>query len=481
MRSSSSAQGHEVTPPRGRPGRAGGSARPTADRPPGGSRAAAAARSRPPCSPGRSAPALAARQADVVVATTTGTAVALAAWRRRRRLRDAARRDRRGPPQRPLGACASSHDAAAAPSMHAMLYGPGEAPGLQALDPRLAGRVHVNPFGVDTGVLVAGRDAGRRRPRDRQRRAPRLGDARPRPHLRSRRRSRILTRHPAPAVLPGNVRWEPADWHRSLLSDAEVREAFRAAAAVVVPVKDVPQPSGQSVTLQASACGRPVVLTRTRGLWDPDGLRDGENVLLVPPGDPDALADAVGRVLADPELAAGDRSLGTDVVEARSERRGLRGAAARRSARQARRASLSASTVRGRWHSGRSRAPRSCTPARLSATSPRACGRSAISARPAPGAPTSRSSTRYAPPPSGGGQPVPPRARGRAPSAAGWTVEENRISGGTHALPLQLVQLRPRAAPALRPRRRPDGAPRRRADRRVPRIRRRHRRAGSRR
>ena len=57
------------------------------------------------------------------------------------------------------------------------------------------------------------------------------------------------------------------------------------AAVVVVPVKDVPQPSGQSVTLQASACARPVVLTRTRGLWDPDGLRDGDNVLLVPPGD----------------------------------------------------------------------------------------------------------------------------------------------------------------------------------------------------
>ena len=36
--------------------------------------------------------------------------------------------------------------------------------------------------------------------------------------------------------------------------------------------------------MQASACGRPVVLTRTRGLWDPEALRDGENVLLVPPG-----------------------------------------------------------------------------------------------------------------------------------------------------------------------------------------------------
>ena len=81
-----------------------------------------------------------------------------------------------------------------------------------------------------------------------------------------------------------------------------MREAFRSAAVVVVPVKDVPQPSGQSVTLQASACARPVVLTRTRGLWDPDGLQDRENVLLVPPGDADALAGAVRRVLDDGAL-----------------------------------------------------------------------------------------------------------------------------------------------------------------------------------
>ena len=101
------------------------------------------------------------------------------------------------------------------------------------------------------------------------------------------------------------MRWEHADWHRLVLSDVEVRDAFRGAAAVVVPVKDVPQPSGQSVTLQASACARPVVLSRTRGLWDPDGLRDGENVMLVPPASPDALSLAVGRLLAEPGVAHG--------------------------------------------------------------------------------------------------------------------------------------------------------------------------------
>jgi len=244
------------------------------------------------------------READVVVATTTGTAVALAVWRRARRLRTPLVGIVAGFLNRPWGRARRATTLPVLRSMHAMLYGPGEAPGLLALDPGLADRVHVNPFGVDTrfwtagegdragaGVLAIGND-GHRDWETLVRAAPGI-DA----------EVRILTMAARPVALPVNVRWEPADWHSRVLADGEVREAFRAAAVVVVPVKDVPQPSGQSVTLQASACARPVVLSRTRGLWDPEALRDGENVLLVPPQDPEALGAAVSRVLSDPALA----------------------------------------------------------------------------------------------------------------------------------------------------------------------------------
>jgi hypothetical protein len=243
------------------------------------------------------------RDADVVVGTTTGTAMALAVWRRAGRLRTPLVGIVAGLLNRPWGRARRATTLPLLHSMHAMLYGPGEAPGLTGLDPHLAGRVHVNPFGVDTAFWSPGGTATRvvfsigndgHRDWDTLVRAAPAIDA----------EVRILTRHPRPAALPDNVSWEPADWHRRLLSDVEVRGSFRAAAVVAVPVKDVPQPSGQSVTLQASACARPVVLTRTRGLWDPNGLRDGENVLLVPPGDPDALADGVRRVLSDPVLGA---------------------------------------------------------------------------------------------------------------------------------------------------------------------------------
>ena len=99
-----------------------------------------------------------------------------------------------------------------------------------------------------------------------------------------------------------NVQVTSGTYHRSTLTDEELRDLYRRAMAIVVPLKDVYQPSGYSVTLQAMACGKPVILSRIRGLWAPDLLRDGENCLLVPPGDRAALAAAVSRLAADSAL-----------------------------------------------------------------------------------------------------------------------------------------------------------------------------------
>ena len=257
------------------------------------------------------------RRADIVVGTTTGTAIALAAWRRTGRLRPPLVGIVAGLLNRPWGRVRRATTLPLLKAMHAVLYGPAEATGLEEIDPALAGRVHVNTFGVDTafwspgtavgdGVLAIGND-GHRDWETLVRAAPSIPAE-----------VRILTGHPRPTTLPDNVRWEPADWYRRLLSDADVRDAFRSAAAVVVPVKDVPQPSGQSVTLQASACARPVVLTRTRGIWDPEGLHNGENVVLVPPADPEALSQAVRSLLADRPAADAIGRSARAAVEARA-------------------------------------------------------------------------------------------------------------------------------------------------------------------
>lgn len=108
-----------------------------------------------------------------------------------------------------------------------------------------------------------------------------------------------------PVVVPSartNVIMTRGCYYRGTLTDMELRDLYRRSMAVVVPLKDVYQPTGYSVTLQAMACAKPVVLSRIRGLWAPELLSDGENCLLVEPGNPDALGKAITRLAADQEL-----------------------------------------------------------------------------------------------------------------------------------------------------------------------------------
>ncbi|MGE3138187.1 MAG: glycosyltransferase family 4 protein [Thermoleophilia bacterium] len=56
-----------------------------------------------------------------------------------------------------------------------------------------------------------------------------------------------------------------------------------------------------TVVCEAMNCGRPVVATAVDGT--PEIVRDGQTGLLIPPRDPQALADAVARVLDEPGLA----------------------------------------------------------------------------------------------------------------------------------------------------------------------------------
>jgi glycosyltransferase involved in cell wall biosynthesis len=64
-----------------------------------------------------------------------------------------------------------------------------------------------------------------------------------------------------------------------------------------------------SAVLEAMAARRPVVATRAGGI--PEAVIDGKTGSLVPPNDPDALADAIVALLKDPErrerLAAAGR------------------------------------------------------------------------------------------------------------------------------------------------------------------------------
>lgn len=83
--------------------------------------------------------------------------------------------------------------------------------------------------------------------------------------------------------------------------DVEDGQAALAALDVVVLPSGQPEPFG-GVVIEAMALGRPVVGTSIGGT--PEQIEDGITGFLVPPGDPSAMAEAIGRLLADGELRA---------------------------------------------------------------------------------------------------------------------------------------------------------------------------------
>jgi glycosyltransferase involved in cell wall biosynthesis len=95
-----------------------------------------------------------------------------------------------------------------------------------------------------------------------------------------------------PTELPAGVSIHE-DWPNDLVRAAWARCLFG-----VIP-STWPEPFA-IVALEAMAAGRAVVASRIGGL--PEVVRDGETGLLVPPGDPVALAAALDALLADPAL-----------------------------------------------------------------------------------------------------------------------------------------------------------------------------------
>src|SRR5439155_1150132 len=95
----------------------------------------------------------------------------------------------------------------------------------------------------------------------------------------------------------------PANVVKRRLDYRGLRDLYDRSEFVVVPLQDVDFQAGSLVMYEAMAMGKAVIATRTRAHRDGDIVRDGETGLLVPPGDPGALREAIVRLHTDPAAA----------------------------------------------------------------------------------------------------------------------------------------------------------------------------------
>lgn len=98
----------------------------------------------------------------------------------------------------------------------------------------------------------------------------------------------------------------------------ELRALYRACDCFLMPSRQLPGGDVEGfgiVFLEANASGKPVVAGRSGGI--PDAVQDGVTGFLVDPEDPEAIAQAVTRLLTDTDLARRMGSAGRRRVEQR--------------------------------------------------------------------------------------------------------------------------------------------------------------------
>jgi alpha-maltose-1-phosphate synthase len=87
--------------------------------------------------------------------------------------------------------------------------------------------------------------------------------------------------------------------HNEFIPNEDVFKYFQRAAVVVLPYIEASQ---SAVIPLAFSFGKPVVATRIGSI--PEAVEEGRTGFLVPPGEPEALAEAVIRIFKDPDLKA---------------------------------------------------------------------------------------------------------------------------------------------------------------------------------
>ncbi|MBN2301290.1 MAG: glycosyltransferase family 4 protein [Lentisphaerae bacterium] len=163
--------------------------------------------------------------------------------------------------------------------------GQGEYQHARRLFPSQQRKIHFLPFAIDTNFWRPDKNREQASPlyivfmgKDYQRDfdlVAAIAAALPQYHF------KFITRSIRPEDVPPNAELLAGDWKEAVYSDAEIRAILQRCALVILPLKESAKPSGQSVALQAMACGKPVLITRTAGFWEPDVVLDRQHLRFV--------------------------------------------------------------------------------------------------------------------------------------------------------------------------------------------------------
>jgi glycosyltransferase involved in cell wall biosynthesis len=188
--------------------------------------------------------------------------------------------------------------------MHSCLFGEGEKPVIQKRYKVPNESVEVISFGVDTKFWRPDEGLCEKHPyilavgNDFQRDYILLMEAARLVNI----KIKVITERDIPSDIPSNVEVIRGSYRNQGLSDLQLRELYQKSLFTVIPLKPTCQPSGQSVALQSMACGTPVLISKTEGLWDHHYLRDMENIVFIQSNKPEEWAKTIDRIIADSEL-----------------------------------------------------------------------------------------------------------------------------------------------------------------------------------
>ncbi|MEA3353773.1 MAG: glycosyltransferase, partial [Campylobacterota bacterium] len=117
--------------------------------------------------------------------------------------------------------------------------------------------------------------------------------------FRNRKEKLVMINNKEHKNLPSNITHINGSYYKnSSLSDEDIRDYYKKAKAVIIPLVETGQPSGQSVCLQAMAMKKPIIITDTSGLWSKK-LKDKENSFLVNVKDSKRINDAIEFIEQD--------------------------------------------------------------------------------------------------------------------------------------------------------------------------------------